>query len=195
MISAGELSMIACRRCLAGAALGLGPAALGEVDELAEEVQRPLAVAVHERDVTSAWMTRRRRACSASRWRTNAAGPASSSANSGAVEVAGPPGWLSSSRRVARSSCSVRPSIRHSARFRRSQRAVEVDQRHADRRVVEGAAEELLGGAQRVLDAAALGDVLAGAVDDGRASRRSSSTTTSPRAWTIRSSPSARTIR
>ena len=44
--------------------------------------------------------------------------------------------------------------------------ALEVDQRHADRRVVEGAAEELLGGAQRVLDAARLGDVLAGAVDE-----------------------------
>jgi hypothetical protein len=36
---------------LAGAALGLGAAALGDVDELAEEVERALAVAVHERDV------------------------------------------------------------------------------------------------------------------------------------------------
>ena len=50
-MSAGALSMIACMRCLAGAPLGLGAAALGDVDELAEEVQRPLAVAVHERDV------------------------------------------------------------------------------------------------------------------------------------------------
>ena len=47
--------------------------------------------------------------------------------------------------------------------------ALEVDERHPDRRVVERAAEQLLGGAQGVLDAAALGDVLARALDDRRA--------------------------
>jgi hypothetical protein len=36
---------------LAGAALGLGTAPLGDVDELVEEVQGALAVAVHQRDV------------------------------------------------------------------------------------------------------------------------------------------------
>ena len=71
--------------------------------------------------------------------------------------------------------------------------ALEVDERHADRRVVERAAEELLGGAQRVLDAAALGDVLAGALDDRGAALLVE--TTSPRAWIIRSSPSGRTMR
>ena len=46
--------------------------------------------------------------------------------------------------------------------------AVKVDERHADRRIVERAAEELLGRAQGILHTARLGDVLAGPVHPGR---------------------------
>ena len=73
MISAGELSMIACRR----SSLARRSASARRRSVMStswhEEVQRPLAVAVHERDVHERVdHASRRRAGSASRSRTSA---------------------------------------------------------------------------------------------------------------------------
>ena len=152
---------------LAGALLGLGAAALAEVDQLDEEVQRALAVAVHQRDVRE--QVQHAPVGVHHPLLDRVAAPASREqlADQRPVEV----DVLGMAERRERRRAQVGLGAAGHLRQRAVQAqpaALEVDQRHADRRVVEGAAEELLGGAQRVLDAARLGDVLARAVDDDR---------------------------
>ena len=153
---------------LAGLALGLGPAALGDVDQLAQEVQRALAVTVHERDVHERVDHRPVGAQIALLDRERAPAPGEQLLDQGAIEAAvvgmaelvelgGAQLLLGAPEHLAQRAVQAQPA------------AVEVDERHADRGVVERTAEELLGGAQLVLDAVVLGDVLTGAVHHRRA--------------------------
>ena len=154
---------------LAGALLGLRAAALAEVDELDEEVQRPLAVAVHERHVREQVQDAPVGVHHALLDRVAAPAAREQLADQRLVEVHV---LGMAERREGRRAQVGLGAARHlRERAIQAQPAtLEVDERHADRRVVERAAEELLGRAQRVLDAAGLGDVLAGAVHrDGRA--------------------------
>ncbi len=149
---------------LAGAALGLGAAALAEVDQLDEEVERALAVAVHQRDVRQQVQHAPVGVHHALLDRVAAAAAGEQLAHQRTVEL----GVLGVAQRAERRRAQVGLGAAGHLRERAVQAqpaAFEVDERHADRRVVERAPEELLGGAQRVLDAARLGDVLAGPVD------------------------------
>ena len=147
-------------------ALGrLRPAALGDVDHLAQEVQRALAVAVHQRDVDErvddvpvgvheALLDGERPPAAGEQLldeRTVQA-PVVGVADVGQAHRAQV--LLGAAEHLRDRAVQAQPA------------ALEVDEGHADRRVVEGAAEELLGGAQRVLDPPALGDVLRGAAHE-----------------------------
>ena len=152
---------------LALAPLGLGAAALAEVDQLDEEVERPFAVAVHQRDVRQHVQDTAVGVHHALLERVAAAAPGEQLAHERLVELdvlgvvegvqaGGAHLGLGAAEDLGDRAVQAQPAT------------LEVDQRHPDRRVVEGAAEELLGVAQRVLDAARLGHVLTGAVDDAR---------------------------
>ena len=153
---------------LGGPPLGLGPAALGDVDELAEEVQRPLAVAVHERDVHERADDVPVGVHEPALDRVRAAAAREQLLQQRPVEVL--VGRVADLGELERADVLLAAAEHLRQRAVQAQpAAVEVDERHADRRVVEGAAEELLGGPQRVLDAPALRDVLGRAAHDRRA--------------------------